>query len=180
MPSSFQCSYFNKIKVLLNSSINWKFPTRKSLCTQSFSNNKLLEVIRCTHATKLSQCAVHWSFWFCFSCLDDCCFPVDTHLPPLMTLLVTPLLYPISMWTIFKHYMNDIIWLFVFLSLIWCTLFHGLLCCPQNDAYYFIHQKIFSLTYTNYSLYIYSLILSWFYIWSFVNIYCIFYIQMCT
>lgn len=60
-----------------------------------------------------------------------------------MTLLVTTLLYPISMWTIFKHYMNDIIWLFVFLYLIWCTLFHGLLCCPQNDAY-FLYIKKFS------------------------------------
>lgn len=106
-------------------------------------------------------------------------FQLTLYLPLLMTLLVTTLLYSISMWTIFKHYMNDIIWLFVFLYLIWCILFHVRLCCPQM-MHIFYTWKIFSLTYTNYSTYIYSLILSWFYIWSFVNIYCVFYIQMCT
>lgn len=80
-------------------------------------------------------------------------FQLTLYLPLSMTFLVTTLLYSISLWTTFKNYMNDIMWLFVFLYLIWCILFHVLLCIL------FIHEQFFSLTYTNYSTYIYSLIL---------------------
>lgn len=101
------------------------------------------------------------------------------YLPLVMTFLVATLLDSVSMWTTFRSHMNDFMWLFVFLYLIWCILFHVLLWFPQNDAYFLYVNIFFFDIYQLFFVY-YSLILSWFYIWPFVNICWVFYIQMCT
>lgn len=90
---------------------------------------------------------------------------LTTYLPPLTILLVTTTLYSFSLWPTIRP-----TWMTSCGYLSFCTWYDAFFSCSfmlslEWHMFFFINEQYSTLTYTNYSLYIYSLILSWFYIW---------------